>query len=64
MLTMGEEAESLGGAMARVAELPLSRIIIKANPVLWLKMWTVLIMETLGLETEAEQTRGLAQAYR
>lgn len=61
---MGEEAERVWGAMARVAEMPLSRVIIKANPVFWLKTWTVLIMKTLGLETEAEKTRGLAQAYR
>lgn len=50
--------------MARMDEMPLSRDIIKANPVFWLKMWTVLILKTLGLDTEAEKTRGLAQAYR
>lgn len=64
MLTMGEEAEKVWGTMARVAEMPLSGVIIKANPVFWLKMWTVLIMKTLGLETEAEKTWGLAQACR
>lgn len=64
MLTMGEEAEGVRGAMARVTKTPLPRVIIKTNPVFWLKVWTVLIMKTLGLETEAEKTRGLAQAYR
>lgn len=64
MLTVGEEAERVWAAMARVLKMPLSTVIIKANPVFWLKMWTVLITKTLGLETEAEKTRGLAQAYR
>lgn len=44
--------------------MSLSRVIIKANPVFWLEMWTILLMKTLGLETEAEKTRGFAQAYR
>lgn len=50
--------------MARVAEMSLSKVIIKANLVFSLKMWTVLIMKTSRLETETEKPKGLAQAYR